>query len=447
MTLEAKLATLLQRYETLHPLSKQAFDRAQRVLPAGNTRSVLASKPFPLVIQSAKGAQITTVDGLTFEDFVSDYTAGIYGHSHPVIEEAVRQTLSTGFSLGAVTKKEAQLAEHLNERFPSVEKVRFCNSGTEANTFALATAVAHTQRKKVREHTPLSQCFRTTDSNQIVVFDNGYHGGTISFGAGGNAMNLPHDFLIGRYNDIEETRKLLCHDIAAILVEPMQAAGGMRPASREFLLFLRQAADELGAVLIFDEVVTSRLHYHGLQGALDITPDMTTVGKYLGGGFPFGAFGGSAKIMDQFDSSDPTTALHHSGTFNNNIFTMSAAVAASKLVTADEIQRLNRLGDRLREQANEMVEGPGLANFVSFSGYGSAVGIHFSGTDADDLRDLCYFRLLDGGVSIGRRGFVSLNLMHTEESVDRFIRVLKAFLDDLAQESSVTQDLQLNSLY
>lgn len=148
-TTRQKLETLVREYETSNPLSKKAFDRAQQVLPAGSTRSVLVSEPFPLVIESAHGATFTTVDGHTLEDFVSDFSAGIYGHSHPVIHEAVQQALSTGFSLGGITAKEAELAEILTGRFPSLEKVRFCNSGSEANTFALATAVAHTQRKKV----------------------------------------------------------------------------------------------------------------------------------------------------------------------------------------------------------------------------------------------------------------------------------------------------------
>lgn len=148
-TAKQKLETLVRQYETSNPLSKKAFDRAQQVLPAGSTRSVLVSEPFPLVIESAHGATFTTVDGHTFEDFVSDFSAGIYGHSHPAIHEAVQQALSTGFSLGGITAKEAELAEILTGRFPSLEKVRFCNSGSEANTFALATAVAHTQRKKV----------------------------------------------------------------------------------------------------------------------------------------------------------------------------------------------------------------------------------------------------------------------------------------------------------
>lgn len=212
----------------------------------------------------------------------------------------------------------------------------------------------------------------------------------------------------------------------------MQAAGGMRLASPEFLLFLRQAADDVGAVLIFDEVVTSRLNYHGLQGAWGITPDMTTVGKYLGGGFPFGAFGGSAKIMNRFDSSDKTTALSHSGTFNNNIFTMSAAVAASQLITDSEINRLNGLGNRFREQGNEMAKRFELSHLISFSGYGSAVGIHFAGEKADALRDCFYFTLLARGISIGRRGFVSLNLIHTEGSIDGLLSALQAYLDGLA---------------
>ncbi|KAJ5768472.1 acetylornithine aminotransferase [Penicillium manginii] len=358
-----KLQTLIQSYENTHPKSKKAFERAEKVLPAGSTRSVLVSSPFPLIIQSAQGAKFTTIDGVKFDDFVSDYSAGIYGHSHPVIQDAVQQALATGFSLGGITEKEAELAEILTARFPSLEKVRFCNSGTEANTFAVATALANA----------------TAPRRKVLVFDNGYHGGTMSFSTRENPINLPHQFVFGKYNDTTEaTRALVTDEIGAILVEPMQAAGGMIPARRDFLVTLRQAADEVGAILIFDEVVTSRMHYHGMQGALDIIPDMTTVGKYLGGGFPFGAFGGSAKLMSRFDSGDKSIALTHSGTFNNNIFTMTAAVAAAKLITEAQLNRLNAMGDRLREEANEILK---KADFkmMSFTGYGSAIGVHFSG--------------------------------------------------------------------
>lgn len=241
-------------------------------------------------------------------------------------------------------------------------------------------------------------------------------------------MNLPHEFVMGKYNDIDAT-KPLTKDLAAILVEPLQAAGGMRPATPEFLSFLREAASQTGAVLIFDEVVTSRLDYHGLQGKWNIIPDMTTVGKYLGGGFPFGAFGGSAKIMDRFDSTDKTIALHHSGTFNNNIFTMCAAVATATLITQGGLQRLNGMGDRFREGANLLIRNSGFKE-MEFSGYGSAIGVHFTGPDSEALRELFYFMLLREGISIGRRGFMSLNLMHTEASIDRLLEAVSSFLDD-----------------
>jgi glutamate-1-semialdehyde 2,1-aminomutase len=244
-------------------------------------------------------------------------------------------------------------------------------------------------------------------------------------------LNLPHEFVIAKYNSIDETRPLLTNEIAAILVEPLQAAGGMRPATPEFLQFLREAATNIGAVLIFDEVVTSRLHYNGIQGAWNIKPDMTTVGKYLGGSFPFGAFGGSSKIMDRFDSSDESIAIHHSGTFNNNIFTMTAAVAASKLITPAELERLNRLGDGFREQANILIQKAGV-NCMSFSGYGSAIGVHFTGSEANFLLDCFYFTLLSRGIAIGRRGFMSLNLMHTEASMHRLLEAVSCFLENFS---------------
>lgn len=153
--LGVKLNKLKQHYELSHPLSKKGFERAQQVLPAGNTRSVLYSEPFPLVIRSGDSSTFTTIDGVTLEDFVSDFSAGIYGHSHPVIHAALREAVSTGFSLGGITENEAELAEILIKRFPSLEKVRFCNSGTEANTFAMATATAYTQRQKVSSESAL----------------------------------------------------------------------------------------------------------------------------------------------------------------------------------------------------------------------------------------------------------------------------------------------------
>ncbi|KAL0942935.1 Beta-phenylalanine transaminase [Colletotrichum truncatum] len=414
VTLQSHLDRLIGAFVARNPLSKKAIERARVGIPSGTTRSVsvLDSDPFPLVVKSGAGATLTTVDGETLIEFQSDFTAGLFGHSSPELRDSIIAAAENGFSLGAVTELESELSEAIRRRFPSIEKVRFCNSGTEANMYAIGAALAYTGKRKV------------------LVFDHGYHGGTLSFGDGPNPLNIPHDFVVGTYDSIEKTRTVLSGDIGVILVEPMQSAGGMRAASREFLAFLRSTADTLGAVLIFDEVVTSRLDYHGMQGQLGVKPDMTTLGKYLGGGLPFGAFGGTTAVMAQFDGGSGNAAkLSHSGTFNNNVFTMSAAVAAAKLVTAPAIDRINRLGDRIREGVAAAVKACDKPVGIIPLGVGSCVGLYFTGSEGDTLREIMFFEMLQQGLWVGRRGFLALNFAHTEEDVDMFLRVFVKFLD------------------
>ncbi|KAF3098995.1 hypothetical protein TWF102_004791 [Orbilia oligospora] len=404
---------LVEEFIVSNPRSQKAFERAREILPGGNTRSVFNSFPFPLVLESGCGCEVTSLDGKVYTDFSSDFTAALYGHSNPVIYDSLREIFSTGFALGGVVEKEAELGEIIRKRFPSMKKIRFCNSGTEANMYALATALVFTGRKK------------------ILVFDRGYHGGTMSFPDKGNPLNLPHDFIIGKFDSIESTQPLLNADIAAIIVEPLQAAGGVRPASKEFLAFLRKAADELHAILIFDECVTSRLHFNGMQGALGVIPDMTVVGKYMGGGLPFGAFGGREDIMNLYDpySQGIENTLFHSGTFNGNVFTLNAAIAASKLVTAEALLRLNNLGDRLRTSAHAIIEASGFEDMY-FTGHGSEIGVHFRGDDAVTVRESFFYYLLRHGLMIGFRGFICLNLLHTDESVDQLLQCIQRFVDE-----------------
>lgn len=408
--LQRKLDDFVADFVNQNPGSKKAIDRARESIPGGTTRGVLESEPFPLVVGSAKGTTLTTVDGNTYVDFVSDFTAGLFGHSHPDLQRAVTEAAENGFSLGAVTELESELSESIKARFPSIDLIRYCNSGTEANLYAIGTALAYTNRTKV------------------LVFDHAYHGGTLSFGAEPNELNVPYDFIVATFDDIEKTRDVLTLDIGAIVVEPLQSAGGMRLASKEFLSFLRELANVTGAVLIFDEVVTSRFDFHGLQGTLGIVPDMTTLGKYLGGGLPFGAFGGKKVIMAQFDhTSSSSKKLSHSGTFNNNIFTMTAAVAASKLVTKGAIDRINQLGDRARHGIAKIVEEFGETDNIITLGVGSCVGIHFRGKNGDLLRNLCFFHLLSKGLWIGRRGFLALNFAHKDEHIEKFLEAFREF--------------------
>lgn len=238
--------------------------------------------------------------------------------------------------------------------------------------------------------------------------------------------------MVAEYNNVEDTRRLLHDDIGAVIVEPLQSAGGVIPATVEFMHFLRDAATSVNAVLIFDEVVTSRLDYHGLQGYYGISPDMTTLGKWLGGGFSFGCFGGRRDIMEQFDPSKPGF-LAHSGTFNNNVFTMTAGIAGLQVVTSDEIARMNAMGERLRDGVNKLVAEAALESRFGAQGFGSIVGMKFLGPDSEALRDMFYFEMLKKQIVVGRRGFVALNLMHKDAHIDDFLGAVKHFVASLRE--------------
>jgi glutamate-1-semialdehyde 2,1-aminomutase len=307
----------VRRYTDRNPLSAARHERAARAMPGGNTRSILHFDPFPLAFERGDGAYLWSLDGHQYVDFLGEFTAGLYGHSERVILDAVRDALDRGLSFGGVNDLEPRLAELVCARFPSLDLVRFTNSGTEANLMALALAVATTGRRKV------------------LVFRGGYHGGVLTFGETPSPVTVPHEWVLADYDDVPGTRALLREhgpELAAVLVEPMLGAGGCVPAGQEFLEMLRAETRESGAVLVFDEVMTSRLSPGGLQQVTGVLPDLTTLGKYLGGGLSFGAFGGRADLMAAYDPTRPG-ALFHAGTFNNNVLTMSAGIAGLEQTT------------------------------------------------------------------------------------------------------------------
>lgn len=419
------LASQIDQFVRENQKSGDAIRNAKDALPGGTTRAVLLHQPHPLVLQSGRDCYVTSLDGREYVDFVSEYCAGMFGHSHPELIKTVESVLRSGFTLGGTICEEHEFARRLISRFPSMDSIRFCNSGTEANTFALATALAYTGRRKVCIY--LSASKDDGLIRQILVFENGYHGGTLSFSRG-NPMILPHQFIYSTYNDIERTSHKIDIEVGAILVEPMQGAGGMIPASKQFLQFLRSEADRIGAVLIFDEVITSRFFYGGLQEYYNITPDMTTIGKHFGGGFSFGAFGGRRPIFDMFDPQS-SRYLFHSGTWSNNRFSMAAGIKATELLSREALERTNQLGDRLRDGISAVFENkrPGV---VETRGLGSAIGLYFPGAVGPKLRDLYYFYLLNNGIYSGHRGSLVLSLKHREEHVELVLDVTKKFCEE-----------------
>ena len=266
LTLEEALSDAREAYVAARPNTKAAHEAACAVMPGGNTRTVLYHGPFPLRVASGEGARITDVDGHSYLNFLGEYTAGVFGHSHPAIRAAIARGLETGLNLGAHGVLEAQLADLVCQRFPAIETVRFTNSGTEANLMAVSLA---------RE---------VTGRNKILVFEGGYHGALMYFKDGGRTVNAPFPFVRAPYNDVEATAEAIRtagDDLAAVLVEPMLGSGGCIPGDPAFLAMLRAEATAAGALLIFDEVMTSRFGPNGAHALFAVTPDLVTLGSGL----------------------------------------------------------------------------------------------------------------------------------------------------------------------
>jgi glutamate-1-semialdehyde 2,1-aminomutase len=423
--ISAALAEAEELYGARNPKSLAQHRVACAAMPGGNTRSAIHVDPFPLTMVRGEGAQLWDLDEHEYVDFLSEFTAGIYGHSHPAIRKAIDQALDGGLNFGAHNATEARFAAAICARFPSIELVRFTNSGTEANLMAVSAARAITGRPK------------------ILVFKGGYHGGVLYFRGHGSALNAPFEYLLGRYNDLEAVESLVRPyraELAAILVEPMQGTTGCVPAEHSFLAGLRALASDTGALLIFDEVMTSRLAPGGLQEVHGILPDLTTLGKYVGGGMSFGAFGGRADIMGHFDPRRPD-AFQHAGTFNNNVLTMNAGlVGLTEIYTPERARALNASGDRLREGLNALVKRRGLA--MQFTGLGSMLAVHTtdkpirSQEDAErgnaKLRDLFYFDLVARGIWFAKRGMFALSIALDEEDGNKLVEAVEEFAETRA---------------
>lgn len=407
-SLTAVLAEARERYVAENPASLAAHVTATAVMPGGNTRTVLFHTPFPLTMLRGEGCQLWDADGHRYIDLLGEYTAGLYGHSNPVIRAAIDAALNGGWNLGGHGLMEAKLARAICERFPSIDLVRFTNSGTEANLLAIATATAVTGRSRV------------------MVFEGGYHGGVLYFAGGGIPINAPYDWVLAPYNDIAGTTALIeahAADLACIIVEPMQGSGGCIPAEPSFLQALREAATRIGAILIFDEVMTSRHSAGGLQQRLGIIPDMTSLGKYIGGGMSFGAFGGRAAIMERFDPRRPD-ALPHAGTFNNNVLTMAAGYTGlSRLFTPEAAEALYQRGEAMRARLNAIAAGTAL----HWTGIGSMMCAHFTDNTAE-LRELLFLDMLQAGFYLARRGMIALSLEITDDHIDAFAEALREFV-------------------
>lgn len=314
-------------------LSAAYFERAQELIPGGVNSPVRAFKSVggnPLFIKSAKGAYLHDVDGNSYIDLIGSWGPMLFGQAHPVIEDAVRQALSNGFSFGAPTYNEVLIAEKITSMIPSVEKVRLVNSGTEATMAAIRLARAYTKRDKIIK---MEGCYHGHGDSFLIAAGSGVATlGTPD--SPGVTVSTARDTLTAVYNDLESLENLFqanSTEVAAIIIEPVVGNMGLVIPKEGYLEAVQKLCKQYGALLIFDEVMTGfRLSAAGYQGLAGIQPDLTTLGKIIGGGLPVGAYGGKAEIMNMIAPAGP---VYQAGTLSGNPLATTAGLAMLNLIT------------------------------------------------------------------------------------------------------------------
>jgi glutamate-1-semialdehyde 2,1-aminomutase len=413
------------------PKSMAHQKMAGRYLPGGDTRSATYFAPYPVYMEKGAGCYLYDADGNEYLDMLGNYTSLIHGHALPAIVDAIREQAVKGTVFGAAGAIQYLHAEHLCSRIPAMDKVRYCNSGTEATLFVIRAARAFTGR------------------DGVIKIDGGYHGGhdlaevnilpdletdgppRASVHAGIPASVL-QDVRVVPFNDLAAVASRLEKDagrIAAIIVEPVLGAAGVIPPQNGYLAGLRELADRFGVVLIFDEVITFRLSAGGMQELTGVTPDLTSLAKIIGGGLPVGAFGGRADIMALFDPGHPQ-AVFHSGTFNAANMVMAAGLAALKALDQAAIDRINALGERLKDGFNDAFKRAGLRGQVS--GIGSLNQVHWHDGPLNNARDsvralsaagelpgLLHLEMMNRGVYSAKRGMFIISTPMTEVEIEK----------------------------
>ena len=438
-------------YADARPNSRRLHTEACKYMPGGDTRTATFFLPFPTFIKYVDGAYMYDEDGFKLLDFQNNYTSLIHGHAHPETVEAVREQIAKGSAYTAPFEKQIELSAILTQRFPSVDMIRYTNSGTEANMHALRIARAYTGKAKIIKTE--GGYHGTTDVFEASVDPNIKKAGTLdqikvipeSRGVSENALK---DVLVVPFNDIERTRKMIeehYRETACIIIEPIMGSAGQITPDLEYLKFLREITAQYHIVLIFDEVVTGRLSLGGAQKFYGVTPDLTTMGKIIGGGTPVGAFGGKQEIMQMYDPREKK--MYHSGTFNGNAVTMAAGLATMKAYNQEAVDYVNGLGTLFKEGVLKIYDKLGLN--MRISGAGSIYNILFTDKEVKNYRDVAsaheelnkvlYMSLLTKGVFDAERGMFCMSTAMTKEDIrfglDTLETSLREMLPAIAEEA------------
>ncbi|MCY3901017.1 MAG: aspartate aminotransferase family protein [Caldilineaceae bacterium] len=436
----AKLITETFRQRT-HG-SSEWDTRAKESMPGGDTRAASYYTPYPAYMTRGEGCFLYDYDENQYIDFLNNYTSLIHGHAHPATVGAIQEQAARGTVLGSAAEVTVEHAEMLCSRVPSFDSVRYCNSGTEATLLAMRAARAFTGR------------------DIIIKMDGGYHGShdyvQLNMQPDTTEEGLPRPklssrgvpkatlagMLVAPFNDLDAIRDVLRArggEIAGIILEPALGAGGGVEPEPGYLQGVRQLADEFDVLLIFDEIMTFRQDVGGFQATIGVTPDLTSIAKFIGGGLPLAAFGGRKEVMAPFDPTHPMT-IPHNGTFNGNNITMAAGLATMKEYEADQVARVNELGQRLRKGLNAAFQAAGVG--IRAVGSGSIIRIHWSNGKIRDARDavaaqekaqelpgLLHLEMMNRGIFSAPRCQYAISTPMSEKEVDVAVDVMGQSLE------------------
>ncbi|HEY1709563.1 MAG TPA: aspartate aminotransferase family protein [Rhizomicrobium sp.] len=418
--------------------SAKLFQRAVKVMPGGNSRHTVYFPPYPVYAARAEGAKVWDVDGVERLDLINNYSSLIHGHNHPRIVEAIVKQAHRVLSISLPTEEEVRLAEMITARVPGVELIRFGNSGSEGVLLAIKAARAYTGKAKIAKvegaYHGSGESASVSASPSPALWGDPDEPATVSPSSAGPGVG--QDIVVLPMNRVEASRKILrkhAADLAGVIIDPLVNALGYKAATPEFVQMIREETEACGALLLFDEVYSFRLGYHGAQGVLGITPDLTALGKIIGGGLPVGAVGGKREIMEAvFDPRAGAPKMSHGGTFNANPMTMAAGAVAMELFDQASFERLGALGDRLRKglrEALNITRSPG-----TVGGAASMISLFHAEAEIETYRDVVnsmrgnaeaqsraaqFFRfMLNNGVLMGAPGFIVLSTALTDGDID-----------------------------
>src|SRR3954452_8188988 len=433
------------QYQRKTAASRRFFAEARQYMPGGDSGSTLFYPPYPAVMERGEGCRLVDLDGNRLLDFTGNHSVLIHGYAHPVVMDAIERQLRKGTCFPGSSEPQLEFARLICQRIPSVEQIRFTNSGTEASLNAIRAARAFTGRKKIAKVE--GGYHGTADDVMVSIHPTGTEAGQRARPrATAHARGLPPEIMgnvvIVPFNDVDAARQVIeaeANELAAVVVEPVLGSAGMIPADRAYLEMLREVTQQLGILLVLDEVVSLRVAYGGAQEYFGVTPDLTIFGKMIGGGFPLGAFGGRADIMALFDPSSGRPLIPHPGSHNANPIGMIAGAVTLELLTPLAIDQLNEKGATVRQDLATAFAEAGIP--AQITGLGSLFAIHLTATPVRSYRDTLgsdtvlrhqiFLGLFNEGIQIDPRGVGNVSTAIGQDEVDQFGASLRSLLNRL----------------